>query len=98
MIVIAGGDGSLITTLRAAQDAGVDISKLSSCVLPFGTGNDFARVTNWGGDTRGAIYQTVDALAKELCENTEVKEINVWHVSVKFRNGGDVFEVNSKTK
>ena len=48
-LVIAGGDGSLIGAVTGAKDAGVDTRNLPVCVLPYGTGNDLARVTNWGG-------------------------------------------------
>ena len=46
---MCGGDGSLINLILLAKKASVDISSLTFCVLPYGTGNDFARVAGWGG-------------------------------------------------
>lgn len=48
-MVMAGGDGSLMTLVMMAKEAGCDIATLVCCVLPYGTGNDLARVLNWGG-------------------------------------------------
>jgi diacylglycerol kinase family enzyme len=49
-MVMAGGDGSLMTLVMMAKEAGCDIATLVCCVLPYGTGNDLARVLNWGGN------------------------------------------------
>lgn len=48
-MVMAGGDGSLMTLLNMAKEAGCDTANLVCCVLPYGTGNDLARTLNWGG-------------------------------------------------
>ena len=69
-LVIAGGDGSLIGAVTAAMEAGVDIGKMPCCVLPFGTGNDFARCTNWGGTPTGEIFRNLTSLMREICENS----------------------------
>lgn len=82
----------------SAQKKNVDISSLISCVLPYGTGNDFALTTNWGGDTSSKIYRNVEALCKELCLNTQVKDVNVWNVKVNFRDGGDLYAVDSYSR
>ena len=98
-LVIAGGDGSLIGAVTAAMEAGVDISKMPCCVLPFGTGNDFARCTNWGGTPTGEMFRNLNSLMREICENSREEKINVWTVKVTFKaRGGDTFEVDSRTR
>jgi Diacylglycerol kinase catalytic domain/Diacylglycerol kinase accessory domain len=98
-MVIAGGDGSLVGAVTGAQNAGVDISKVPCCVLPYGTGNDLARCTNWGGEPVGRVYQTLRNLMIEICENAREEKLNVWNVHVTFKErGGDTFEVDSRTK
>ena len=48
-MVTAGGDGSMISILTKAKEMGVDLSDISCCALPYGTGNDLSRITGWGG-------------------------------------------------
>lgn len=50
------------------------------CALPFGTGNDLSQVTNWGGSPGAAFYSDLEELVLEICENTVVKDMNVWTV------------------
>jgi diacylglycerol kinase family enzyme len=83
---MAGGDGSLMTLVMMAKEAGCDIGSLVCCVLPYGTGNDLARVLNWGGSEGDLkIYNSLPKLVREICLNTEIKDLNIWTVSVKYR-------------
>lgn len=86
-LVIAGGDGSLITTLMSAKDAGVDIRSIPACVLPYGTGNDFAFVTKWGRLPTDPIYNSLNHIAAEICHRAHPVNFNVWNVYVRFKNG-----------
>ena len=47
MVILMGGDGGL---MRALNDLGsmLKIARITFIALPFGTGNDLARTTNWG--------------------------------------------------
>lgn len=47
VVVMMGGDGSLMNWLMSV-DKSVDINSLYYVALPYGTGNDFCNVTNWG--------------------------------------------------
>lgn len=72
---------------------------MPSCVLPFGTGNDFARSTNWGGTPAENIYDNLTNLLREICENSREEMLNVWSVKVTYKQkGGDTFLVDTKTK
>lgn len=81
-----------------AKENGVDVGKLVCCVLPYGTGNDLARVSGWGGGPSGKTYSNFDNIIKEICLNTKEQNFNVWSVLVKFRSGGAAFEVDAKTR
>ncbi len=96
---MAGGDGSLMTLLNLAKEAGCDIANLVCCVLPYGTGNDLARSLNWGG-TEGElkIYKSLPRLVREICLNAEEKFLNVWSVIATFKKGGAMMEIDSKTR
>jgi hypothetical protein len=95
---MAGGDGSLINLVMKAKAEGVDVGKLICCSLPYGTGNDLCRIAGWGGDPKHEMYQSLNSIVREICLNTYEKQFNIWNVSVKFRKGGNIFKVNSKTK
>jgi hypothetical protein len=98
-MVMAGGDGSLITHLMNAKKHGVNLETLVCCPLPFGTGNDFGRVTGWGGTpTDFKFYKTLKSLMTEVCLNSYVDDFDVWDIRVNFQNGGDLYTVDSKTR
>jgi len=98
-MVMAGGDGSLMTLVTLAKEAGCDISTLVCCVLPYGTGNDLARSLNWGGaENELKIYKSLPRLVHEICLNVEEKKLNVWTVKVNYRKGGATMEIDSRTK
>lgn len=87
-MIMAGGDGSLMGLVGRAKEAGCDIDRLVAGVLPFGTGNDLARVLNWGGTENALeIYSYLPKLIREICLRSELKELNVWHITVKMREG-----------
>jgi hypothetical protein len=95
---MAGGDGSLLTMLMKAKDVGIDISKLTCVSLPYGTGNDFCKVTNWGIMPDAYFYKTLELTVREICLNTTEELVDVWDVSVKYRAGGDTYQVSSVTR
>jgi diacylglycerol kinase family enzyme len=67
-----------------AKSAGVDIHSLIFCVLPYGTGNDLARVTGWGGEPNLKFYKSLKSLVKEICLNSTEEKFNVWEIAVNF--------------
>jgi diacylglycerol kinase (ATP) len=80
-MVMAGGDGTLITHLMNSKNYGINLETLVCCVLPFGTGNDFSRVTGWGGTpTEHKYYKTLKSLMNEICLNSYVDKFDVWDI------------------
>ena len=98
ILVAAGGDGSLMNILMRAKAQRVDIGRLLCCPLPYGTGNDLSRVTNWGGEPDQAFYATMKSLITEICWHSSEKRINIWSLMVTFKEGGGTYEVNPATK
>jgi diacylglycerol kinase family enzyme len=82
ILVCAGGDGTLITVLMKAKDVGINISNFLCVSLPYGTGNDFCRVTNWGILPEARFYSTLELTVKEICFNTHEEKVDVWDVLV----------------
>ena len=98
ILVTAGGDGSMISILTKAKEMGVDLSDISCCALPYGTGNDLSRITGWGGSPNSKYFKTLKSLISEICLNSFEDHINVWDVLVTFKKGGDTYSVDSSTK
>lgn len=67
-------------------------------MLPYGTGNDFARVTGWGGTPYKIFYKTLKSLIKEICLNSFEEYFNVWDVIVTYKDGGATLSVDSSTR
>ena len=61
VVVIAGGDGSLMRIALDMGRANIDVNKVVFTVLPFGTGNDLSQQLGWGGTAR-ALTPRSDAL------------------------------------
>ena len=81
-----------------AKENGVDINRLVCCPLPYGTGNDLSRVTGWGSEPDGPLYESIKALVSEMVFNSSERKINIWTVIVKFKDGGDTLEIDPNSK
>jgi hypothetical protein len=77
-----------------AREYGVDINKLVCCPLPYGTGNDLSRVTGWGGEPTGTLYESLRTLVTEMIIHSSEKRISIWTIIVKFKDGGEALEVS----
>lgn len=95
---MAGGDGSLVTMLMKIKEKGINVRKILFVSLPYGTGNDFCKVTNWGCVPSAKYYKNLNLLVTEICTNSHKEGLDIWDVMVTFRKGGDTFCVNSRTK
>lgn len=52
---MGGGDGSIMWAVQEMINSNIAFEKCSIGTIPFGTGNDFSRVTGWG---RKSLYET----------------------------------------
>jgi len=68
-LYVAGGDGTLNVVLRTVADA---TPTLPLGVIPFGTGNDFAKALGLGEEPEGAL----DALAERLVVDADIGMLN----------------------
>lgn len=48
--VICGGDGTVVWVVNEFANEGIDPMQTPLVVVPLGTGNDFSRNLNWGGE------------------------------------------------
>jgi diacylglycerol kinase (ATP) len=98
IFVNAGGDGSLVNNLMKAKEHGVDINRLVCCPLPYGTSNDLSRITGWGAEPDGPLYESNRTLITEMIANSQERKISIWTIIVKFKEGGDTLEINPRSK
>ena len=80
-IICLGGDGSLNEVVNGAlraADAGAGISNIKIGLLPYGTGNDFAR-------TMGVVNNSL--LLKQCIDNESYRAIDVGHTEYCDRHG-----------
>lgn len=47
--IICGGDGTVLWVVSLVGKQGIDLTKVTFCIVPIGTGNDFSRCLGWGG-------------------------------------------------
>jgi diacylglycerol kinase (ATP) len=47
--IICGGDGTVLWVISLVGKQGIDLTKVTFCIVPIGTGNDFSRCLGWGG-------------------------------------------------
>lgn len=83
------GDGSIMWTLDTMREAhGIDLDSFPVAILPYGTGNDQARVQGWGNQTSYSIYKNLEALTKQLVLHTREDKIDVWEFKMFFNEFG----------
>jgi len=48
-VIVGGGDGSIMWVIEEMIKVGISFKRCPIGCIPFGTGNDLARVLGWGG-------------------------------------------------
>ena len=66
ILATAGGDGSLMYIAQDADDIGIDLNDITLCVLPYGTGNDFAKTLGWGTSPKPEWTSKLSTLGKAI--------------------------------
>lgn len=66
--VVCGGDGTVLWVVSLVGEAGIDLTKVTFCIIPIGTGNDFSRCLGWGGSPISFSRGKVGELKERLLE------------------------------
>eukprot|EP00933_Yihiella_yeosuensis_P054567 TRINITY_DN53036_c0_g1_i1.p1 TRINITY_DN53036_c0_g1~~TRINITY_DN53036_c0_g1_i1.p1 ORF type:complete len:551 (+),score=105.37 TRINITY_DN53036_c0_g1_i1:76-1728(+) len=96
-VMVAGGDGTVMWAIQEMVATGVDVDKVVTGHIPFGTGNDFSRSTGWGP---AASADLIGPNNRFLCRDVRrwllaaAVDFDVWEVDVTA--GGFAFAHNGK--
>jgi hypothetical protein len=100
-ILVAGGDGSIMWAFNEIFAHGIDVEKVSVGVLPFGTGNDFSRVTGWGGGLTGPLIGQNLSKLKIIVDKyvkATVHKFDLWNVEIEVFSDGRVQQIKKGKK
>ncbi|GIX60852.1 diacylglycerol kinase, putative [Babesia caballi] len=99
--VICGGDGSVMWLISEMEAHHIDYSELVFAIVPYGTGNDFARSVNWN-DFNGIMPFDVNMgqLRRVMERLFNAAEVNhdFWQVVLTVEPEGSFNKINSRTR
>mmetsp|Transcript_15083 Transcript_15083/g.17073 ORF Transcript_15083/g.17073 Transcript_15083/m.17073 type:complete len:392 (-) Transcript_15083:125-1300(-) len=96
-IIACGGDGTVkwvVSELERVECLDIPIG-----VIPFGTGNDFARVCGWGGFApKPLIGKQMRSFNKTMNNllNSQTCKFDVWKIEILLKNNGEFWEIKNK--
>ncbi|KAF4742907.1 hypothetical protein FOZ62_026702 [Perkinsus olseni] len=82
-VLAAGGDGTVMGCVNLLRKEGVDLNKVVIGHIPYGTGNDFARVTGWGvkaPSIPGHNNKGINDLIEQWLQ-AEISDFDLWRVA-----------------
>ncbi|CEL94293.1 unnamed protein product [Vitrella brassicaformis CCMP3155] len=100
-VVVAGGDGTVMWCLSELEEHGIDVMRVAIGVVPYGTGNDFARALAWSRISNCALFDASFALFKALVHTwieSRVVPYDIWEVEVSVQDDGCFKKIDSKTR
>ena len=102
-VLVAGGDGTVMWTIQEAIAHHVDTTRIAFGVIPYGTGNDFARALGWGGSSPSTgIFddgmKEFKLMVKDWLQ-ADVKSFDIWEIAVTVNHEtGHIKQVKNKQK
>lgn len=99
--VMAGGDGTVLWGISEIWEHNIDESKIAIGVIPYGTGNDFARALSWQSlnaiNPFGEDMQKLKNLCNEWFSAPVIKQ-DLWDLTLEVHPGGEFKQIDSKTR
>jgi len=83
----AGGDGSLMWTIKSFHEQGIDADEIAYATLPFGTANDLPWNFGWGKAPSWWLLNDMHYVIEEIMDAEEVL-FNVWEIVIETREEG----------
>jgi diacylglycerol kinase (ATP) len=98
-IIVGGGDGTIMWVIEEMIKAGISFSKTSIGCVPFGTGNDFARVMGWGGQEPSTLIGIhLDALKGLMLQwlDATIEDFDIWDINVETNEEGGIRRIEKE--
>ncbi|GFE53100.1 diacylglycerol kinase [Babesia ovis] len=100
-VVICGGDGSVMWIIAEMDAHGIDCNEVVFSIVPYGTGNDFARAVNWNNfnglmpfdSNMAPLRRVID----RLFNSTEVLH-DFWKVVLTVEPEGSFNKINTSNR
>ncbi|KRX09840.1 ATP-NAD kinase-like domain [Pseudocohnilembus persalinus] len=103
--VVCGGDGTVMWVVEEMIKYKLDVEHCPIGIVPFGTGNDFARVLGWGGSAPGQVIGSNLGGLKKMIKKwifSTIADFDIWDIQVEVdQNVGEfrqVKKVNGKVE
>ena len=90
-VIACGGDGTVMWVASILIAAGCNMVNVAIGVMPFGTGNDLARVLGYGGTAPSPLLGNGLSAFRRMADvysKTATKKFDVWSVKLTMRPGG----------
>ncbi|CAG9473576.1 diacylglycerol kinase, putative [Plasmodium vivax] len=100
-VLVAGGDGTLNWFLKEAEHYDIKDDKIAVGVIPFGTGNDFAKAFGWKKMDGFFNYSFLFNILKKIVDQTfksRIEKHDYWNVHVVLKEDGYFNKISSRTK
>lgn len=92
--MMMGGDGGLTNCLRVFKaEKRFKLDLFYFINLPFGSGNDAARVFGWGASHAENHLRNLYYICLEIAENSRADKQNIWDIKVDM---SDIFRVGNQ--
>ncbi len=66
IVIICGGDGTVMWVVSEFSRANIDASKTPIGIIPLGTGNDFSQTLGWGKESPDILSNNYQKLKKRV--------------------------------
>ena len=92
-VVFAGGDGTVMWGMCELRAHGIPEYAVVICPLPLGTGNDFSRMSGWGGALKVSLRwkPSFKRWVKSVIRS-DVHKFDTWAIDVELEEDGQFFQ------
>lgn len=100
-VIMAGGDGTVLWGIQEIIEHHISFSQVVIGVIPYGTGNDFARSLNWHHMTAIHPFNQDLKAMKDLCEHwlrAEIVKHDLWNIVIELHPDGCFKKIDSKSR